>query len=75
MPSSSMSPLTLRAMKLPVDVVDDDAAFIHGFYIDIDVAGNVEDEIHFDDVAVLVAAAARAAGSRLRNWQRNGPLT
>src|SRR5277367_3056483 len=42
------------------DVVDDDAAFIHGFQLDIDIAGDVEHKIHFDDVAVLVATAARA---------------
>ena len=56
------------------DVVDDDAAFIHGSCLYIDVAGNVEDEIHFDDVAV-VRRGGGASPATVFTLQRNGPLT
>src|SRR3984957_17601887 len=41
--------------EIAVDVADDDAALVDGSHIDADVAGDAEDEIHFDDVAVFVA--------------------
>ena len=53
--------IDVARQEVAVDVADDDATFVHGSQIDVNVAGDVEDEIHFDDVAVIVAAALAAA--------------
>src|SRR6202453_4158185 len=47
--------------EMAVDIAYDDAAFIDRADIDVDVAGDVEYEIHFHDVTVVVATALAAA--------------
>src|ERR1700733_15638192 len=47
--------------EVAVDVADDDAPFVDGAHVDVHVAGDVKDEIHFYDVAVPVMTAFAAA--------------
>src|SRR5215813_6720375 len=53
--------------KIAIDVADGNAAFIHGFNLNIDVARNVELKVHLDDVS-LVAVKIHAVVALAAKW-------